>query len=374
MKKRPIVSTFYFPNWHVDPRNEMYHGRTWTEWRVTQYATPRFPGHEQPKIPLWGYGDEADPAVMETKIKAASEHGIDNFTFDFYFFEDGPYRERCLNNGFLKAANRNDLSFSIMWANHDHIYSHPGSYWKPGESVWKGTVNVETFRKCTDYCMKHYFPQPNYLRINGALHFGIYRPWNMIREMGGIQVFKQELADFRARVEQAGLGKIHLDMPASGFAEWDHIENASDILLELGADSTFEYGWGYKDVFPAYEYEKWAEKNIWNQKRFLEKLRVPCNPVVMPGWDSSPRTVQSDMFEAVGYPFSPVITESSPEKFEHALRSIAELMDSENAGPMLNLSCWNEWTEGAYLEPDTKHGYGYLEAVRNVFGRSEKSR
>ena len=72
MNRRPIVSAFYFPNWHVDPRNEKYHGTGWTEWRVTQYATPRFEGHEQPKVPLWGYEDEADPAVMAEKIAAAA--------------------------------------------------------------------------------------------------------------------------------------------------------------------------------------------------------------------------------------------------------------------------------------------------------------
>ena len=116
MNRRPIVSAFYFPNWHVDPRNEKYHGTGWTEWRVTQYATPRFEGHEQPKVPLWGYEDEADPAVMAEKIAAAADHGVDNFTFDFYFFEDGPYRERCLNEGFLKASNRDRVTFSIMWA------------------------------------------------------------------------------------------------------------------------------------------------------------------------------------------------------------------------------------------------------------------
>ena len=48
MKKKPIVSTYYFPNWHVDPRSEKIHGTGWTEWRVLQYATPRFPGHDQP--------------------------------------------------------------------------------------------------------------------------------------------------------------------------------------------------------------------------------------------------------------------------------------------------------------------------------------
>lgn len=368
MNRRPIVSAFYFPNWHVDPRNEKYHGTGWTEWRVTQYATPRFEGHEQPKVPLWGYEDEADPAVMAKKIAAAADHGVDNFTFDFYFFEDGPYRERCLNEGFLKAPNRDRITFSIMWANHDHIYAHPGSYWKPAEPAWRGDVSVETFRKCTDYCIEHYFPQPNYLRIDGALHFAIYRPWNIIKEMGGIEIFQRELAAFRARVEAAGLGRLWLDLPAAGFAAWEHIEEAGAPLRVLGADSSFAYSWGYRDTFPAEEYQPWAEKNIRNQARFMEKLSVPYNPVAAPGWDSSPRTVQSDMFDNIGYPFGPVVTGSSPARFEAALRRISELMERENAGPMVNLSCWNEWTEGAYLEPDTKSGFGYLEAIRNVFG------
>jgi len=39
-------------------------------------------------------------------------------------------------------------------------------------------------------------------------------------------------------------------------------------------------------------------------------------------------------------------------------------------GPrILSINCWNEWTEGSYLEPDTKYGMAYLEAVREVFGR-----
>jgi len=80
MKKRPIVCSYYFPNWHVDPRNESIHGKGWTEWRVTRYATPRFEGHEQPKEPLYGFDDEADPAVMTRKIADATKHGIDAFS------------------------------------------------------------------------------------------------------------------------------------------------------------------------------------------------------------------------------------------------------------------------------------------------------
>lgn len=62
------TAAYYFPNWHVDPANERFHGKGWTEWQLMKYATPRFEGHQQPKVPLWGYEDEADPKVMEKKI------------------------------------------------------------------------------------------------------------------------------------------------------------------------------------------------------------------------------------------------------------------------------------------------------------------
>ena len=91
MKEKPLICSYYFPNWHVDPRNETIHGKGWTEWRVTHYATPRFEGHKQPKQPLRGYEDEADPAVMERKIADAVSHGIDAFIFDWYYFEDGSF-------------------------------------------------------------------------------------------------------------------------------------------------------------------------------------------------------------------------------------------------------------------------------------------
>ena len=62
------AAAYYFPNYHVDSRNELQHGTGWTEWELMKCATPRFEGHRQPRIPLWGYGDEADPAVMAVKI------------------------------------------------------------------------------------------------------------------------------------------------------------------------------------------------------------------------------------------------------------------------------------------------------------------
>jgi hypothetical protein len=63
-----------------------------------------------------------------------------------------------------------------------------------------------------------------------------------------------------------------------------------------------------------------------------------------------------------------VITGNTPEKFEKALRLTKERLLADPKGPrILNINCWNEWTEGSYLEPDTVHGMAYLEAVRDVF-------
>jgi len=117
---RITVGSYYFGNYHPgDPRNVKSKGKNWSEWELVQAARPRFPGHQQPRVPLWGYGDESDPRVMEQKIAAAADHGIDAFIFDWYYYNDGPYLDRPIDNGFLKARNNVRLKFAFMWANHD---------------------------------------------------------------------------------------------------------------------------------------------------------------------------------------------------------------------------------------------------------------
>ncbi|MBN2861858.1 MAG: glycoside hydrolase family 99-like domain-containing protein, partial [Bacteroidales bacterium] len=98
------VAAYYFPNYHTgDPRNNVNKGSGWSEWELVKAACPRFPGHQQPKVPLWGYLDEKDPMVMAKKIDVAADHGIDCFIFDWYMYEDGPFLNRCIDEGFLKA-------------------------------------------------------------------------------------------------------------------------------------------------------------------------------------------------------------------------------------------------------------------------------
>ncbi|MDP4206480.1 MAG: glycoside hydrolase family 99-like domain-containing protein, partial [Bacteroidota bacterium] len=110
------------------------------EWEAIYKAKPKFEGHQQPNIPLWGYENEADPKVMEKKIEAASSHGVNVFIYDWYWYDGKPFLENALNNGFLKAPNRNKMKFYLMWANHDHCsYLDPSN---PDKSkiYWRGAV------------------------------------------------------------------------------------------------------------------------------------------------------------------------------------------------------------------------------------------
>ena len=85
------------------------------------------------------------------------------------------YRLKCLNEGFLKAKNCQDIEFGILWCNHDAIYSHPSPRIGVTPSVCSSVVNEEQFIEITNYFINNYFNQPNYIRINGKIYFAIYK-------------------------------------------------------------------------------------------------------------------------------------------------------------------------------------------------------
>ena len=373
-RKRPPILAYYFPNWHVDPRNEAWHGPGWTEWNVARCATPRFPGHRQPKIPLWGYEDEADPAVMAKKIDAAADHGIDGFIFDWYYYEDAPYRQRCLEEGLMRAANLGRTKFAVMWCNHDAMQAHPGSVAVPRPVLASATVTPEIFRHATQYCIDHYFASPSYLRIDGKLFYSIYLLPKMVKELGGPAAARALFDDFRDRVRKAGLGELHLTAVSVGYKYQDgkpNTQEVNELTAAVGLDSRTAHCWDWSAhrEFPCVDYAEVAAEHAALRRRLAADFALPYNPVVMPGFDSSPRTVQSDVYSRVGYPFVSILCGSSPAAFERVLREARSFVESEAfTGDFLAIHSFNEWTEGTCLEPDEEYRYGYLEAIRNVFG------
>ncbi len=367
------IAAYYFPNYHTDPLNEYWHGKRWDEWQLVKHAQPRFPSHRQPRIPQWGYEDESLPHVMNKKIRAASESGISAFIFDWYWYDEGPYLLHALEEGFLKADSRSALKFALMWANHDWVDIHPAQRSIPHNVLRSGRIKPETFSAATQYIIDHYFILPNYLKVNGGLYFSIYDITRFIESFGTELAAAGALEDFRLRTSKSCGGELHLNaviwnqmlLPGDG----QELKNIESVIHRLGFDSVTHYVWLHHqrlDGFPFTDYATYRDRACKDWQYYQNLFKLPYYPNITVGWDSSPRTIQSDVYENLEYPFLPILVNNTPVEFARALRLGREFLEKHNA-PLLTINAWNEWTEGSYLEPDTEFGNGYLDAIRDVF-------
>jgi hypothetical protein len=369
------LAAYYFANYHIDPRNEAAHGPGWTEWRLIEAARPRFAGHAQPKIPLWGYEDESNPAVFERKIRTASDAGLSAFIFDWYWYNDGPFLQAALDEGYLHAANRNDLKFALMWANHDWFDIQPAKLTAPAHLQFPGRVTIETFQRMTDHIVHSYFKVPTYWTLDGCPYFSIYELYKFIESMGGIRQAATAIQEFRKKTKAAGFRDLHLNAVTWGLQLLPGQTNVRDLkslLEEVQVDSTTSYVWIHHaklSTFPVVQYERLALDYEQFRATAATQMGKPYFPNVSMGWDSSPRACQSDVYIAGQYPFLPVVQGNTPEAFGKALRSAKVFLDetSELQHKILTINSWNEWTEGSYLEPDTQNRYEYLEQISKVF-------
>lgn len=365
------VAVYYFPNW----------GPVFSsEWATLKTAKPQFNGHQQPKVPMWGYTNENDPKAMSQKIEAAADNGIDAFIFDWYYYDAGSnllvdptpghwdgqkYLSTALENGFLKATNNSKLKFALMWCNHDL-----------GGSV-KGAVKPETFEGLTDYVIEKYFKHPSYWKINGCPYFSIYQI-NTFLETYDNDYEKATTAIelFRSKVKAAGFPDLHLNGVL-----WGLSGDMNNKINNLKLSSTTSYVWIHHNslpIFPSNDYSKVADTyfksvEFGGASNGLEApaklIPVPYHINVSMGWDSSPRCGNSpDWMTRRDYPFGPVIVNNTPYLFKKYLAKAKALtMTKPENERIITINSWNEWGEGSYLEPDMVNGMGYLEAVKDVF-------
>jgi len=367
------VGAYYFPNWHVDPRNEQIHGKGWTEWRMLQRATPRFPGHRQPKVPLWGYEDESIPSVFEKKIQAAADHGVTYFIFDWYWYEQRPFLNAGLDQGYLGASNNGRVKFCLMWANHDWIDLYPSRLHAPEWMQYPGAVNRSQFDSVTNTIIEKYFTHPSYFKIDDCPYFSVYQLSHLVSALGGVAETAKALESFRRRTQAAGHKDLHLNAVKSGISSGVGSEqaNVQQMLQDVSCRSTTSYCWATGPTpksFPTYDYADAMQLAIPYWDKSASEFPLPYYPNVSMGWDSTPRTCQSDIFTQWQYPYTAVMTENTPERFKQALQAAKQFMDRRGGSQrIMNVNAWNEWTEGSYLEPDVEHKMDYLNAIRDVF-------
>ena len=368
------LGCYYFPNYHTgDSRNDAFHGAGWSEWEPLRNSIPRFPGHQQPRIPLWGEEDEKSPQVMARKIDAASDAGIGVFIFDWYYYNDGPFLERALEEGFLNAPNRGKMKFCTMWANHNWYDIHPAPL-TDRQLLYPGVFTRETFEKVAQIHIRNYFSRPEYYTLDGCPYFSIYELALFVQSFGSVAETRRAMEDFRAEVKAAGFPGVHLNAIVWGapiLPGESTPKNPTELAAELGFDSAASYVWVHHASLPQpqtpYDYLRQRYFDFWETQ--IRTSPLEYFPNISVGWDSTPRTRPDEVCTFKGnYPYGPMVIGNTPQEFETSLRMVKKRLEELNPRhPFATINSWNEWTEGSYLEPDTLYKSAYLDAVKAVF-------
>ncbi len=364
------VAAYIWPAYTGDePRTRQFWEKGIGEWQTVKEPTYKKEWDFKNPQPLWGYVNEADPSVMQKQIEAAYSHGINIFIYDWYWYDGEPFLAQCLDNGYLNASNNHKVKFYIMWANHDvtNLWNKRKSH--IAETVYSGQVDSEAFEFITDRVINKYFKHLSYYKIDGCPVFMIYDVMNFIKGLGGIQQAHEALNSFRNKVKNAGFSDLHLQLCAwsenavnLGGIDKYRQGSTKDIARILGFDSLTNYQFVHlTNIDRDYNEVMYDIENEW--ARIDDEYDIPYYPHISIGWDNNLRFVD----------FKPgILKNNTPENFQKALIKAKEYLDSHpERTPIVTINSWNEWTEGSYLEPDTVNGYGYLEAVKNVFNNDE---
>jgi lipopolysaccharide biosynthesis protein len=356
----PKVIAFFLPQFHAVPENDQWWGEGFTEWTNVRKARPLYRGHLQPRVPANDrYYNLLDPATQDWQAQLAREHGIYGFCYYHYWFKGKQLLERPLD--LLLSRGQPDLPFCLCWANEpwtrawdggDREVLMPQAY--GDESDWEAHF---------EYLLR-VFRDPRYIRVDG-------KPVMLIYRSAGIDVADRMLALWRRLAERAGLPGLHLVSMLTGFAP--------DQRPIFDAQAEFEpaYTHTHRRPYLFRKRERWIRRLTQLSWRWFGTAgRAPNSydygglwhaianrqlpPNIYPGafvdWDNSARR---------GLHRSMVMRNFDPSAFERGIR--AQLEKGREAGAeFLFINAWNEWAEGAYLEPDEARGLFFLEAIREA--------
>jgi len=349
---RAKVVAFYLPQFHAFPENDLWWGTGFTEWTNVARGTPRFVGHYQPRIPRdLGFYDLSDPNVMVKQIELAKAAGIHGFCFYYYNFNGKRLLERPVE-AFLESDTQ--FPFCIMWANENWTRRWDGA---EAEVLIQQDYRMEDAAALVDDIARH-FADPRYIRIDGRPLFLLYRA-DIVPDTQATLAHWREL--FLSRH-----GERPLILMAQAFNNEDPTVAGFDGAYEFPPhklvkklptiSSTCE---ALDDSFTAqvYRYD-----DVANVSTSEDPPEFPLIKTIVPSWDNDARRQGHGL----------VITDSSPLRYAIWLQKAIQFarrhpFHGEN---FVFVNAWNEWAEGAYLEPDVHFGGAYLNATaRAVTGR-----
>lgn len=358
---------FYLPQFHEIELNNKYHGQGFTEWTNVKKASPLYEGHNQPRVPLNNnYYNLLETKTLEWQTSLAKKYGIYAFCMYHYWYSGKKLLERPVEL-YLKS-NEANLPFCLCWANHSWSKT-----WTQSTEVMQLQTygNKDEWEKHFKYLLP-FFKDSRYIKNNNKPLFVIYLPQD-------IPNCKERFAYYNELAKENGFDGIDFC--------FQEVKFASNVNNDF---SNFTYGIEYEPGYAIYNYRSKFEQGIRNlglsvldfiEKKIhigfnvnlkknekLDYVKInesiinlkPINSKMIPGcftdFDNTPRKKE----------FGLSFINSTAENFKKYFK--IQVLRAKNIyqKDMLFLTAWNEWAEGAYLEPDIKNQYKYLEAIKSV--------
>ncbi|MEM9378858.1 MAG: glycoside hydrolase family 99-like domain-containing protein [Planctomycetota bacterium] len=354
------VAAFVYPGWHPIPERDASFHPGFTEWELVRSCAPRFDGHVQPRLPALGEYDDRDPEAVGARIALALRHGIDAFVYGLFWCRGKRVFESALDEGFLGSEVGRRAPFAVMWANRmpRRVLPVRRADLPVIDPARRAPSDVEDFVALVDLVARSYFARPNYLTVGGAPYLSIFDSTFFVRELGPDDA-RRAIEAGKRRARDLGFEGIHL-------AAIDPNADLAPIARDLGFDSVTHYVLLPEWKGPSLQdYAEMAALRASQWPDFGRRTGLPYMPSVSPGWDASPRAADFGAARPDRYPWSPVVTGESPARFRDALARAAAFPAQCDDG-LTFVASLNEWSEGHYLEPDVRHGTGWLEAVRDA--------
>lgn len=340
------------PQFYETPENNKWWGKGFTEWTSVKNAKPIYKGHVQPLVPLnHNYYDLSTRQAIKWQCEIAKKYGITGFVYYHYWYSGKHLLEKPCE--LLLDSPDIDMKYCFCWANHSWTRAWDG---KEHEILMKQTYGgKKEWEEHLQYLLP-FFKDKRYIRIDGKPVLFIYNA-NVIPQA------EKRISYWNERLKEEGIGGLYVVEYISTFNPSPSI-STSQAVYEDEPNYTCRFL-----ISPVNKAKRVLCKKLkltdyqdfdklWqliiNKKAVYGKRKIVLGG--FPCWDNSPRKGKQ----------SRIIRGSTPQKFEKYLKALNN-MHRKDSLDILLLNAWNEWGEGAILEPTEQYQYGYLEAVRNAF-------